>query len=85
MFFFRLDKSLWPVQAVIAEIPVPVRDMKSAVMLFGAWLAAKKPPRNPLRIPIITQLEVLMQSPIMLKQKDGNVFFYFNTIYKILY
>ncbi|CAF3581970.1 unnamed protein product, partial [Rotaria socialis] len=66
------NKSLWPVQAIIAEIPIPVRDMKSAVMLFGVWLAAKKPPRNPLLIPIITQLEVLMRSPIVLKQKDGS-------------
>ncbi|CAF1941891.1 unnamed protein product [Rotaria magnacalcarata] len=66
------NKSLWPVQAVFAEIPVPVRDMKSVVMLFGAWLAAKKSPRNPLLIPIITQLEALMQSSIMLKQKDGS-------------
>ncbi|CAF3926712.1 unnamed protein product, partial [Rotaria magnacalcarata] len=66
------NKSLWPVQAIIAEIPIPVRDMKSAVMLFGVWLAAKKLPRNPLLIPIITQLEVLMRSPIVLKQKDGS-------------
>ncbi|CAF3822140.1 unnamed protein product, partial [Rotaria magnacalcarata] len=66
------NKSLWPVQAIIAEIPIPVRDIKSAVMLFGVWLAAKKPPRNPLLIPIITQLEVLMRSPIVLKQKDGS-------------
>ncbi|CAF2176242.1 unnamed protein product [Rotaria magnacalcarata] len=61
------NKSLWPVQAIIAEIPIPVRDMKSAVMLFDVWLAAKKPPRNPLLIPIITQLDVLMRSPIVLK------------------
>ncbi|CAF1508535.1 unnamed protein product [Adineta ricciae] len=33
-------KSVWPIQATIVEIPVPVRDWKSAVMVFGVWLAA---------------------------------------------
>ena len=44
-------------------------------MLFGAWIAAAKPPRHPLLIPIIAQLESLMRSQIVLKQKDGNDFF----------
>jgi hypothetical protein len=73
LLLFRLDKSLWPVQATIVEIPVPVRDMKCSVMLFGAWLAAIKPPRDPLFTPIITQLELLMRSQIVLKQKDGKI------------
>ncbi|CAF1526050.1 unnamed protein product [Rotaria sp. Silwood1] len=68
------NKSVWPVQATIAEIPTPIRDCKSAVMLFGAWLARTKPPRDHLLLPIITQLELLMRSEIILKQNDGNVF-----------
>jgi hypothetical protein len=56
------------------EIPIPVRDSKSAVMLFGAWLAATKPTRDPLLKPIVTQLEALMKSKIVLKQKDGSNF-----------
>ncbi|CAF3885026.1 unnamed protein product [Rotaria sp. Silwood1] len=43
-------------------------------MLFGAWLARTKPPRDHLLLPIITQLELLMRSEIILKQNDGNVF-----------
>ncbi|CAF1137226.1 unnamed protein product [Rotaria sordida] len=66
------SKSVWPVQATIAEIPTPVRDYKSAVMLFGAWLAKTKPPRDHLLLPIITQLELLMRSEIILKQNDGS-------------
>jgi hypothetical protein len=56
------------------EIPVPIRDRKSAVMLFGAWFATTKPPRNRLLVPIITQLELLMRSQINLKQNNGNIF-----------
>ncbi|CAF1949962.1 unnamed protein product [Rotaria magnacalcarata] len=40
------NKSLWPIRATIAEISMPLRDWKSAVMLFGAWLASTKPPRD---------------------------------------
>ncbi|CAF4110272.1 unnamed protein product [Rotaria magnacalcarata] len=40
------NKSLWPIRATIAEISMPLRDWKSAVMLFGAWLASTKPPRS---------------------------------------
>ena len=56
------------------EIPPPIRDFKSAVVLLCAWLATKKPPRDHLLVPIITQLELLMRSEITLKQTDGNVF-----------
>jgi hypothetical protein len=68
-----LDKSVWPIQATISEIPSPVRDFKSAVMLLGAWFATVKPRRDILLIPIATQLEALMTSTILLKQVDGNV------------
>ncbi|CAF4310239.1 unnamed protein product, partial [Rotaria magnacalcarata] len=66
------NKSLWPIQATIAEIPVPLRDWKSAVMVFGAWLASTKPPRDSLLILIIIQLQALVNSKILLKQKDGS-------------
>ncbi|CAF4937112.1 unnamed protein product, partial [Rotaria socialis] len=45
-------------------------------MLFGAWLASIKPPRDSLLIPIIIQLQALMNSKILLKQKDGKIVFY---------
>jgi hypothetical protein len=73
--FLHLEKSIWPIQATIAEIPVPVRDYKSAVMLFGAWLGATKPPLDSLLMPITTQLEALMGSQILLKQTDGEVLY----------
>ena len=40
-------------------------------MLFGVWLASSKPPRDALLTPIINQLQELMNSKILLKQKDG--------------
>ena len=43
-------------------------------MLFGTWLATTKPPHDDLLFPIIAQLEPLVRSEIVLKQKDGNVF-----------
>ncbi|CAF4261334.1 unnamed protein product, partial [Rotaria magnacalcarata] len=70
------NKSVWPVQATIAEIPPPLRDSKLAVMLFGAWLAATKPPRDCLHAPIVIQLETLMKSGINLKQNDGSTWSY---------
>ncbi|CAF3299674.1 unnamed protein product [Rotaria socialis] len=80
------NKSVWSVQATIAEIPPqpkrsrfgcpPLRDSKSAVMLFGAWLAATKPPRDCLLAPIVIQLETLMKSGINLKQNDGSTWSY---------
>ncbi|CAF3373698.1 unnamed protein product [Rotaria socialis] len=65
------NKFLWPVQEIIAEITIPMRD---EICCFASWclVGGKKPPRNPLLISIITQLEVLMRSPIVLKQKDGS-------------
>ncbi|CAF4508112.1 unnamed protein product [Rotaria socialis] len=54
----------------------PLRDSKSAVMLFGAWLAATKPPRDCLLAPIVIQLETLMKSGINLKQNDGSTWSY---------
>ena len=71
---FHLDKSVWPVQVTIVEIPIPIRDRQSAVMLFGAWFATTKPHRDYLFVPIVTQLELLMRSQIVLKQTDGNAF-----------
>ncbi|CAF5227795.1 unnamed protein product, partial [Rotaria magnacalcarata] len=65
-------KSLWPIQATIAETPVPLRDWKSVVMVLGAWLASTKPPRDSLLIPIIIQLQALVNSKILLQQKDGS-------------
>jgi hypothetical protein len=69
---YGLDKSVWPIQATISEIPTPVRDYKSAVMLLGVWFERVKPPRDILLIPIVAQLEALMSSAILLKQVDGN-------------
>ncbi|CAF4330672.1 unnamed protein product, partial [Rotaria magnacalcarata] len=66
------NKLLWPIQATIAEISMPLRDWKSAVMLFCAWLASTKPPRDSLLIPIIIQLQALVNSNILLKQKDDS-------------
>ncbi|CAF5037774.1 unnamed protein product, partial [Rotaria magnacalcarata] len=66
------NKSLWPIQATIAETPVPLRDWKSVVMVLGAWLASTKPPRDSLLIPIIIQLQALVNSKILLQQKDGS-------------
>ncbi|CAF4307556.1 unnamed protein product, partial [Rotaria magnacalcarata] len=69
-------KSIWPVQATIAEIPIPLRDWKSAVMVFGIWLASSKPPRDHLLKPITIQLQKLMESKILLKQANGSHLWY---------
>lgn len=73
---FYLEKSIWPIQATIVEIPTPVRDWKSAVMLFGVWFASTKPPRDLLLKPIVNQLENFMSSKIVIKQKDGMIDFF---------
>jgi hypothetical protein len=74
LFYFYIGKSLWPIQATIVEIPPPVRDWKSAVMLFGAWFASTKPRRDLLLGPIIAQIQALMNSKISLKQRDGTIY-----------
>lgn len=43
-------------------------------MLFGVWLAAKKPPRDVLLKPIVIQLEALMATGIHFIGNDGIVF-----------
>jgi hypothetical protein len=52
------NKSLWPVQATIAEIPPPVREFESAVMIFGAWLGSIHPNRHLLWSNMIDQIKV---------------------------
>ncbi|CAF2859395.1 unnamed protein product [Rotaria sp. Silwood2] len=39
-------KSLWPIQAILCEIPLPIRNHKQAIMIFGAWLSTHHPDRN---------------------------------------
>ncbi|CAF5011492.1 unnamed protein product, partial [Rotaria magnacalcarata] len=73
-----LKKSIWPVQATIAEIPIPLRDWKSAVMVFGIWLASSKPPRDHLLKPITIQLQKLMESKILLKQANVGSHLWYN-------
>jgi hypothetical protein len=51
-------KSLWPIQATIAEIPPPVRDYKSGVMVLGAWLGSTHPSRDLLWRKIVDQIRV---------------------------
>lgn len=51
-------KSLWPIQASIAEIPPPVRDYKSGVIILGAWLGSSHPNRDLLWQKIVQQIKV---------------------------
>jgi hypothetical protein len=51
-------KSLWPIQASIVEIPPPVRDYESAVMVLGAWLGSVHPDRELLWRKVIDQIKV---------------------------
>jgi hypothetical protein len=40
------NKSLWPIQCTIAEIPPPVRDRVNATMIFAVWLGGTHPNRE---------------------------------------
>ena len=51
-------KSLWPIQASIAEIPPPVRDYKSGVIVLGAWLGSTHPNRDLLWRKVVDQIKV---------------------------
>ncbi|CAF2605787.1 unnamed protein product [Rotaria sp. Silwood2] len=63
-------KSLWPIQATILEIPPPIRDYKSAVMIFGAWLGETHPNRELLWNNIVDQIQDLYENGIILKLND---------------
>ena len=60
-------KSLWPIQATIMEIPPPVRDHVSAVMVLGAWLGGNHPDRDLLWGDVVDQLRELCKDGITLK------------------
>lgn len=63
-------KSLWPIQATILEIPPPIRDHISAVMVFSAWLGKVHPNRELLWDNIVQQIQDLYESGIILKLND---------------
>ncbi|CAF4503456.1 unnamed protein product [Rotaria socialis] len=64
-------KSLWPVQATILEIPPPVRDHISAVMVFAAWLGGSHPSRELLWNSIVEQIHNLYNDGIIIKLHDN--------------
>ena len=63
-------KSLWPIQATIVEIPPPVRDHASAVMVFAAWLSGSHPDRDLLWGSVVLQLQQLSIDGITLRSSD---------------
>lgn len=65
-------KSLWPIQATIVEIPPPVRDHASAVMVFAAWLGGTHPDRDLLWAAVVHQLQQLGNDGITLTSTDGS-------------
>jgi hypothetical protein len=62
-------KSLWPIQATLVEIPPPLRDHNSAVMVFGAWLGGVHPDRDLLWANVVTQIKVSAQLVSLLSRK----------------
>ena len=50
-------KSLWPIQAILCEIPPQLRDHKQAIMIFGVWLSTHHPDRNLLWTSIVKQIQ----------------------------
>jgi hypothetical protein len=65
------DKSLWPVQATIIEIPPPVRDHINVIMVFAAWLGGTHPNRELLWDNIVEQMQHLYQNGIIIKLNDN--------------
>ena len=66
------SKSLWPIQATLAEIPPPIRDRENAVMIFGSWFGSIHPNRNLLWKPIVEQIQLLHRNGIRLRLSDGS-------------
>ncbi|CAF3949437.1 unnamed protein product [Rotaria sp. Silwood1] len=64
-------KSLWPVQATILEIPPPIRDHISAVMVFAAWLSGSHSSRELLWNSIVEQIHNLYNNGIIIKLHDN--------------
>jgi hypothetical protein len=64
-------KSLWPVQATILEIPPPVRDHISAVMVLAVWLGGVHPNRELLWNNVVEQIQDLYQNGIIIKSNDN--------------
>jgi hypothetical protein len=54
-------RSLWPVQANLLEIPLPLRDHYNSTMIFGAWLGSVHPSRDLLWRNIVNQIKVSLQ------------------------
>ncbi|CAF1561110.1 unnamed protein product, partial [Didymodactylos carnosus] len=66
-------KSLWPIQGIIVEIPPPLRDHNSAVMILGAWLGSIHPNRDLMWRGVVDQLKSLHRDGIKLQLIDGTV------------
>jgi hypothetical protein len=60
------NKSLWPIQGTLCEIPPPLRDHKKAVMIFGAWLGKHHPDINLLWKKIVNQFQKLFDDEIII-------------------
>ena len=70
-------KTLWPVQATIMEIPLPVRDHISVVMIFSAWLGSTHTNRELLWNNVVEQLQNLSKNGLIIKL-DNNKKIKFN-------
>ena len=64
-------KSLWPIQSTLVEIPAPVRDHMSAVLIFSAWLGGTHSNRDLLWTSIVDQIQNRFKSGIITTRDSG--------------
>ncbi|CAF3173338.1 unnamed protein product, partial [Rotaria sp. Silwood2] len=67
------NSSIWPVVAVLAEIPHPVREYDKNMMLFGLWHSTITPDPDRLLSCIVHNLMVLQSGGLLIAIDDeGN-------------
>lgn len=68
-------KSIWPCVASIAELPPPVRELQSNIIVLALWLSKKKPNVNVFLEETVNDVNLLIQ--------NGTTIFIGNEEYKI--
>ncbi|CAF1547775.1 unnamed protein product, partial [Didymodactylos carnosus] len=70
-----MQENLWPLQAIIVEIPVPVREWKNAVMLFACRLSTSKPDRERFLNLVVKQIERLIVTGIRIRNSRDHIMY----------
>lgn len=73
--FKSKNKSLWPIQFIINELPVHKRFQSKHILVFGLWYDAHHPPMEIFLKPIMKELITLKSTGLTVKHKNQDFLF----------